>query len=112
MYINIYVCKGYGQPWYQRLTAGADPGFQVRGGGGGRTLKKFRVKNHDLTPKKILFFPILGGGGRAPGAPPPPPPGQINNIVLINGCFNNGPFICPRLVIMAQGRLYWRLGPA
>ena len=20
MYINIYVCKGYGQPWYQRLT--------------------------------------------------------------------------------------------
>ena len=20
MYINIYVWKGYGQPWYQRLT--------------------------------------------------------------------------------------------
>jgi len=29
------------------------------------------------------------------------------NIVLINGCFHNGPVICPRLVIMAQGRLYW-----
>jgi hypothetical protein len=28
-------------------------------------------------------------------------------IVLINGCFDNGPDICPRLVMMAQGRLYW-----
>jgi hypothetical protein len=26
---------------------------------------------------------------------------------LRNGCFHNGPVICPRLVIMAQGRLYW-----
>ena len=32
---------------------------------------------------------------------------KINIIVLINGCFHNGPVICPRLVIMAQGRLYW-----
>jgi hypothetical protein len=32
---------------------------------------------------------------------------KINTIVLINGCFHNGPIICPRLVIMAQGRLYW-----
>jgi hypothetical protein len=23
------------------------------------------------------------------------------------GCFHNGPVICPKLVIMAQGRLYW-----
>ena len=75
------------------LTAGADPGFQVRGGGGvggggggggGAQLKKlhraeggakilgvFRVKNHDFMPKKS-FFPILGA--RAPGALPPPPP--------------------------------------
>ena len=30
-----------------------------------------------------------------------------NTIVLINGCFHNGPVICPRLVIMAQWRLYW-----
>ena len=39
---------------------GADPGFQVRWGGGG-ALKKiflgvFRVKNHDFTPKKSYFF--------------------------------------------------------
>ena len=26
---------------------------------------------------------------------------------LRNGCFHNGPVICPRLVIMTQGRLYW-----
>ena len=26
------------------------------------------MKNNDFTPKKIIFFPILGG--RAPGAPP------------------------------------------
>jgi hypothetical protein len=35
--------------------SGADPGFQVRGG----ALKNFgvfRVKNHDFTPKKIIFF--------------------------------------------------------
>ena len=31
-------------------------------------------------------------------------------IVLINGCFHNGPVICPRLVIMTQGRLYWPEG--
>ena len=30
----------------------------------------FRVKNHDFTPNKIIFSPILGGGARAPGAPP------------------------------------------
>ena len=26
-----------------------------------------------------------------------------HNIVLINGCFHNGPVMCPRFVIMAQG---------
>jgi hypothetical protein len=26
------------------------------------------VKNHDFTPKKITFLPILGGGGAAPGS--------------------------------------------
>ena len=31
----------------------------------------------------------------------------LYTIVLINGCFHNGPVICPRLVIMAQGRLHW-----
>ena len=52
--------------------AGADPGFQVRGGGGGGTLAKmfgvFCVKNHDFRPKNLIFFPILGWGGcTAPG---------------------------------------------
>ena len=28
---------------------------------------------------------------------------KIHNIVLINGCFHNGPVMCPRFVIMAQG---------
>ena len=50
------------------LFSGADPGFQVRGGGGGADLKKlsraegganifgvFRVKNHDFTPKNLIF---------------------------------------------------------
>jgi hypothetical protein len=29
--------------------------------GGAKIFGVFRVKNHDFTPKKILFFPILGG---------------------------------------------------
>ena len=58
----------------------ADPGFQVRGvhlkklrraEGGAKIFGVFRVKNHDFTQKKIIFFPISGGGG-SPGAPPPP----------------------------------------
>ena len=36
----------------------------------------FHVKNHDFTPKKIIFFPILGGGGGR-GAPPLNPPLNI-----------------------------------
>jgi hypothetical protein len=87
------------------LHPGADPGFPVRGGafkktapsgGGAKMFGVFRVKNHDFTPKnlifsncggrreniwgisfensrfyakKIIFFPILGG---APNAPSPP----------------------------------------
>ena len=60
-----------------RWATGADPGFQVRGRGGAH-LKKlrraegganifgvFRVKNHDFTPKNLIF-PILGGGHAAP----------------------------------------------
>ena len=47
-------------------NAGADPGFQVRGGphlkklrrteGGANIFGLFRVKNHDFTPKNNLFF--------------------------------------------------------
>ena len=42
--------------------------------GGAKMFVVFSVKNHDFTPKKIIFFPILGGGGGegAPGAPPTP----------------------------------------
>ena len=58
--------------------SGADPGFQVRGAhfkklrraeGGAKIVGVFRVKNHDFTPKKSYFFPILGRG--VPGAPSP-----------------------------------------
>ena len=50
--------------------SGTDPGFQVRGGahlkklrraeGGAKIVGVFRVKNHDFTPKNLIF-PILGG---------------------------------------------------
>ena len=33
-----------------------------RAEGGAKIFGVFRVKNHDFTPKKIIFFPILGGG--------------------------------------------------
>ena len=60
------------------MVAGADPGFQVRGGGGGGAhLKKlhraeggakivgvFRVKNHDFTPKNYIFSNFRGGARR------------------------------------------------
>ena len=52
-------------------NAGADPGFQVRGGALNEVARNylgyFMWKNHDFTPKKIIIFlPILGGGGCAP----------------------------------------------
>ena len=49
------------QEWH---TPGADPGYQVMG-----DVWVFRVKNHDFTKKKIIFFPILGGA-HAGCAPP------------------------------------------
>ena len=65
------------------VIAGADPGFQVRGGAlkkiaqnvgrrenfGGISCEKSR-----FYAKKIIFFPILGGGGACAGAPPLDPP--------------------------------------
>ena len=65
-----------------KINAGADPGFQVMGGGvdfkrlcraegGANILGVFRVNNHDFTPK-IIFFPILGG--HSPSMPPLDPP--------------------------------------
>ena len=33
-----------------------------RAEGGAKIVGVFRVKNHDFTPKKIIFFPIAEGG--------------------------------------------------
>ena len=62
---------------------GADPGFQVRGGGanlkklsraegGAKNVGVFRVKNHYFMPKNLIFSNFRGGGGgvRAECAPP------------------------------------------
>ena len=70
-----------------KVIPGADPGFQVRRGGGGAHLKKmsraeggakivgvFRVKNHDFTPKNYIFSNFRGARAGAPSPPPPPPP--------------------------------------
>ena len=45
-------------------------------GGGANFFGVFHVKNHDFTPKKIIFLPILGGGGGGGvrRVHPPPPP--------------------------------------
>ena len=53
-------------------SSGADPGFQVRGGGahlkklrpaerGVKIFGVFRVKNHDFTPKNLIFSNFRGG---------------------------------------------------
>ena len=39
--------------------------------GGAKIFGVFRVKNHDFTPNKIIFSPILGGGGGARRVRPP-----------------------------------------
>ena len=48
---------------------GADPGIQVKGDAfkkscraeeGAKMFGVFRMKNHDFTQKKTIFFPILG----------------------------------------------------
>ena len=42
------------------LYSGAVPGFQVRGGGALKIyFGVFRVKNHDFTPKKSMFYKTL-----------------------------------------------------
>ena len=64
------------------MFSGADPGFQVRGGGahlkklrraegGANIFGVFRVKNHDFMPKNHIFSNFRGKGG-APRASPPP----------------------------------------
>jgi hypothetical protein len=41
-----------------------------RAEGGANIFRVFRVKNHDFTPTKIIFFRILVGGHAGCGAPP------------------------------------------
>ena len=41
-----------------------------RAEGGAKIFGVFRVKNHDFTPKNLIFS-YFRGGGRAPGAPHP-----------------------------------------
>jgi hypothetical protein len=67
--------------YMNRVYAGVDPGFQVRGGahlkklrraeGGTKEIGVFRVKNHDFTPKNHIFSNFRG---RAHRVRPPPPP--------------------------------------
>jgi hypothetical protein len=63
------------------VGAGADPGFQVRGGalkkmrraeGGATIFGVFRVKNHDFTPKNHIFSNFRGAcaGWALPLDPP------------------------------------------
>ena len=72
-----------------RALSGADPGCQVRGGGG--ALKKIGAsggrrehfwgiscEKSRFYAKKIIFFPILGGGGGARRVRPPPPPPPLD----------------------------------
>jgi hypothetical protein len=58
-------------------SAAADPGFQVRGAhlkklrraeGGAKIVGVFRVKNHDFTPKNLIFSTFRGQ--RPPGSAP------------------------------------------
>ena len=63
-------------------NAGADPGFQVRGGGHLKRLRRvegganifgvFRVKNQDFTPKNHIFSKFRGLARRV--RPPLDPP--------------------------------------
>ena len=54
-------------------VSGTDPGFQVRGAhlkklrraeGGAKIVGLFRVKNHDFTPKNLIFSNYVGGGAK------------------------------------------------
>jgi hypothetical protein len=77
--------------------AGADPGFQVRGGahlkklrraeGGAKIFEVFRMKNHDFTPKNHIFSNFRGGG-HAPGAPPAGSAPVKDPLLSTNGFIN------------------------
>ena len=87
----------------QCTFSGADPGFQVRGGGGGGAhLQKlcraegganifwgYFVWKITILPQKNLIFPILGGAREIFGVflvrPPPPPPQEYAPASICRG---------------------------
>jgi hypothetical protein len=64
MFMSVHDTMNVSKVIY-KCRAGADPGFQVRGGahlkilrraeGSAKTFGVFRVKNHDFTPKNHIF---------------------------------------------------------
>ena len=79
------------------ISAGADPGFQVRGGAlkkiapsGGRRENFWGIscEKSQFYAKKIIFYPILGGGALAGCAPPPgsAPAGVCVHIINCEMC--------------------------
>jgi hypothetical protein len=95
-----------------RRAAGADPGFQVRGGalkklhraeGGAKIFGVFRVKDHDFTPKKHIFSNFRGArAGCAPlwirpwAASLLPPNSVRQQLSTSTGFNNNHRDICDR----------------
>jgi hypothetical protein len=77
-------------------TSGADPGFQVRGGGalnkfapsGGRRENFWGIscEKSRFYAKKILFFPILGGGARRVRPPLDPPLYMYSILIRVTSC--------------------------
>ena len=77
----LYICDD--------VLAEPDPGFQVRGGGHLKKLRRaeggakifgvFRVENHDFTPKNHIFSNFRGGG-HALGAAPLDLPLQVKSL--------------------------------
>ena len=72
-------------------TTGADPGFQVMGGmdlkklgraeGGANIFGVFRVKNHDFTPKNLLFSNCGGRLENFWGISCVPPSGSVPGLI-------------------------------
>jgi hypothetical protein len=70
------------QGWIQDFQLGGAHLKKLRRAeGGAKNFGVFRVKNHDFTPKNLIFSNFRGG--RAPGAPTPPgsaPAKVVNHI--------------------------------
>ena len=60
-----------------------------RAEGGAKNLGVFRVKNHDFTPKNLIFSNFRGGARRVR----PPPPGPAPDIIVFIISFQNYLFL-------------------